>query len=428
MQIRTVRFDYRKLALFVTTFFILSSGCILLARGLVSRAALEYNNAAIADVMLRYVGQNGVRVCEAASRSTLYAGECKQTVNCAISIASGGRQYPVGDGTYHDQFKNAGGIEVSSAVATKGDIIQVQTGQNQHTAVVLENKGNDNFSVVDSNYSYDGLVRVHDWTPPNGSRFWRMGTAVVSTGGWNGVKGLTSRATNTLTSGQVLEQNQFIVSPGGRYVLVMQGDGNLVMYSGTSAVWASGTGGNPGAFLGIQDDGNIVIYKSDRRTPLWATSTASDTTRLVMQDDGNLVAYNNNFVARWASSTVLSVADVKYIGSNTLQSGVWLYAGQYIRSADWRYTAIMQGDGNFVVYAAGGRAIWASGTGGNSGARLIVQGDGNMVIYRSDSRAIWASNTVSSGLSKLIIQNDGNLVGYTNSIAPKWASSTDGRF
>jgi hypothetical protein len=40
----------------------------------------------------------------------------------------------------------------------------------------------------------------------------------------------------------------------------MQTDGNFVLYDqdGTG-VWASGTGGNPGAFLRCQDDGSLVI-------------------------------------------------------------------------------------------------------------------------------------------------------------------------
>lgn len=52
----------------------------------------------------------------------------------------------------------------------------------------------------------------------------------------------------------------------------MQSDGNLVLYSPNgSAVWASGTGGHPGAHLTMQNDGNLVIYSGS--TPLWATNT-----------------------------------------------------------------------------------------------------------------------------------------------------------
>ena len=41
----------------------------------------------------------------------------------------------------------------------------------------------------------------------------------------------------------------------------MQGDGNLVIYEGSKALWASHTNGHPGAYFAVQDDGNIVVYE-----------------------------------------------------------------------------------------------------------------------------------------------------------------------
>jgi hypothetical protein len=55
----------------------------------------------------------------------------------------------------------------------------------------------------------------------------------------------------------------------------MQTDGNLVLYDYQHhPVWASGTNGHPGAYLVIQKDGNAVIYKGI--TPLWATNTVGN--------------------------------------------------------------------------------------------------------------------------------------------------------
>ena len=51
----------------------------------------------------------------------------------------------------------------------------------------------------------------------------------------------------------------------------MQGDGNLVVYRGSTALWHSHTNGNPGAWLAVQTDGNLVVYAGTR--PLWSSGT-----------------------------------------------------------------------------------------------------------------------------------------------------------
>lgn len=62
---------------------------------------------------------------------------------------------------------------------------------------------------------------------------------------------------------------------GTGYRADFQTDGNFVVYTkGTPrrAVWSSGTGGHPGARLRVQDDGNVVIY--DGSQAIWNTGTA----------------------------------------------------------------------------------------------------------------------------------------------------------
>jgi hypothetical protein len=55
--------------------------------------------------------------------------------------------------------------------------------------------------------------------------------------------------------------------------------------------------------------------------------------------------------------------------------------------------AVMQGDGNFVLYTSAGTAVWSSGTAGNDGADLVVQNDGNVVIYSSSGTTLWDTGT-----------------------------------
>lgn len=68
-----------------------------------------------------------------------------------------------------------------------------------------------------------------------------------------------------LTPDQTLTPDQRIESYNARCALVMQGDGNLVLYDNFSgrALWASGTDGRNGARAVMQSDGNLVVYAPD---------------------------------------------------------------------------------------------------------------------------------------------------------------------
>jgi hypothetical protein len=97
--------------------------------------------------------------------------------------------------------------------------------------------------------------------------------------------------------------------------------------------------------------------------------------------------------------------------SNTLQPGQSLSAGQALWSTNGKYEALMQGDGNFVLYGPSG-ALWSSNTyGGHNNRVLDMQGDGNLVIY-GPSGALWATNTTDIAGVSLVVQNDSNLVLY----------------
>lgn len=54
--------------------------------------------------------------------------------------------------------------------------------------------------------------------------------------------------------------------------VTMQTDGNLVAYAGNQVLWDTGTQGHPGAWLNVQDDGNLVVYDTANR-PLWSSHT-----------------------------------------------------------------------------------------------------------------------------------------------------------
>lgn len=219
-----------------------------------------------------------------------------------------------------------------------------------------------------------------------------------------------------LAPGEVLTAGQTINSPNGRYRMVMQGDGNLVLYVHGKALWSSVTNGNPGAFVGMQGDGNLVVYSAGK-VALWASGTDQRPgSRLYLQDDGNAVIYEGSR-ARWASNTV----------QHGLPADASLEPNESVTSPDDRYRLIQQGDGNLVLYSPNGRALWATGTDGNPGARTVMQSDGNLVVYSAASKPLWNSVTAGQNGARLEVQNDANLVVYNGNVA-KWASySRDSR-
>jgi hypothetical protein len=120
--------------------------------------------------------------------------------------------------------------------------------------------------------------------------------------------------TDRLQAGQQLNINDQLVSPNGRYILLMQPDGNLVLYHDSIAVstayWSTDTWRLPAiwrpSYALMQSDGHFVLYDASR-TPRWASGTWGPdfiAPYIVLQDDGNLVIYHNGLQPVWASGGV----------------------------------------------------------------------------------------------------------------------------
>jgi hypothetical protein len=108
-----------------------------------------------------------------------------------------------------------------------------------------------------------------------------------------------------LISGQGLLRGQSLTSSDGRFTLILQNDGNLVIYDPSNQpLWASNTWGHPEAAEAImQNDGNFVVYDVAARA-LWSTNTSGNPGAwVIMQSDGNLVLYDSNGQPLWASNT-----------------------------------------------------------------------------------------------------------------------------
>lgn len=96
-----------------------------------------------------------------------------------------------------------------------------------------------------------------------------------------------------LASGVALSYGEMLHSINGKYALVMQTDGNLVVYDDDSnPIWATWTQHTNVDRLQMQSDGNLVLYED--ANAVWHTHTYGNEGKeayLMMQDDGNLVIY-----------------------------------------------------------------------------------------------------------------------------------------
>ncbi|OIJ97810.1 hypothetical protein BIV25_13470 [Streptomyces sp. MUSC 14] len=180
--------------------------------------------------------------------------------------------------------------------------------------------------------------------------------------------------------------------------------------------------------LTMGSDGNLVAYLKTNGTSgsgpaIWSTHTSGHSgAYAVMQTDGNLVVYSSTGTALWSTHT----------------NG---HSGAYF---------LVQDDGNLVVYGAGGGpstggSLWADGTNVHSATigsgqqlkagwwaqakytRLAMQPDGNLVLYRKrDGKAIWSTGTSGHSGAYASMQADGNLVVYSSTGAALWSTHTYG--
>jgi GH25 family lysozyme M1 (1,4-beta-N-acetylmuramidase) len=225
--------------------------------------------------------------------------------------------------------------------------------------------------------------------------------------------------------GQGLTAGHSYDSCDGRFSLAMQTDGNLVLYLYGTALWASGTSGTDGEVAVMQGDGNFVLYGKTSNA-LWASGTSGHGgASLAVQDDGNVVVYAGSD-ALWASGTNVPGSPAAPTACGALAPGQGMVRGESVRSCDGRFTFAMQTDGNLVYYD-GAKAIWNTGTEGTKAYFAVMQGDGNFVLYDTKSAALWSTGTSGHDGARFAAQTDGNLVVYATTNAALWASNTAGQ-
>jgi len=240
---------------------------------------------------------------------------------------------------------------------------------------------------------------------------------------------------SSIYPGQSLLEGEKLTSGNGLYQLVLQTDGNLVLYKvyqgyDPIVLWASGTvnKGTAPRRLVYQGNNNLVLYDARDKVVFTPNSCCSMPGVFILQDDGNAVVYNSEKKATWATGTVDQTTWVMRPADQaaySLKEGQTITVDQSITSLNGKYRCVVQSDGNFVMYKNGNSAPWATGTSSNVRPFfLTLQGDGNLVLYDAKNKALWASGTNGKGISprQLIMQDDGNLVLYDAKMNPIFAT------
>ncbi|MFT4263652.1 MAG: hypothetical protein QM572_09750 [Nocardioides sp.] len=141
-------------------------------------------------------------------------------------------------------------------------------------------------------------------------------TSVPTNDGWQAATKCvaTAAVTNAAGSTVVLDTKASMTtgtrvkSPNGTFELVLEPDGNLVLYDNQTRahVWESHT--TTGTTLLMQSDGNLVLYDSAGKAP-WATGSNSPTAnKFLLRNDGTLQVVDPTGKALWSSATVVAGA------------------------------------------------------------------------------------------------------------------------
>ena len=223
--------------------------------------------------------------------------------------------------------------------------------------------------------------------------------------------------------------------------VVLDNNRSVTLSAGKQRHWFSQNGKYQ---LTLTAYGNLVLKETNSGNTIWSTGLGNDYSsnrsfKLVMQTDGNLVLYDKNSKAKWDSRTLIKGGGNSYslrlsndgelyvyhyesghsLWSSrseiecTAKSNTLLRPSQCLTSKNRLYCAMMQQDGNFVIYRRNygtDSVVWHTNTYNHKGAFLALQQDGNLVVYQS-GRALYNSGTCYSphAAYKLSLGDDGIL-------------------
>lgn len=238
---------------------------------------------------------------------------------------------------------------------------------------------------------------------------------------------------NTLRSGEVLYPGQLLQSTNGRFQLLYQADGNLVLFEGNVRKWESGTSGKPAGGARMDHDGDLCLYSPDQ-VLYWTTGKSGFRGKLVLENDGALNVLRDDVA--WTARTDLAngggvlTAEVQpppegniivTAGAHpphtqgtdpnrrtVLRSGEVLTPGQKLLSPNGRYQLIYQTDGNLVFYRSS-QVLWQTQTSGRPAGVASMQADGHFCLYSPGNVFYWGTGVHGFTNGKLVVEDGGGL-------------------
>jgi peptidoglycan hydrolase-like protein with peptidoglycan-binding domain len=220
-----------------------------------------------------------------------------------------------------------------------------------------------------------------------------------------------------LQADQELFDGSALVSPSGRYRLVLQSDGNLVLYWEGHPLWNTGTRGDAPDHLVMQNDGNLVLYQG--LDVLWDSKSGggerSSAYYLILQNDGSAVIDSPAGKPIWTTNT-------------DIQPGLQLGdAG----SSVLRLQEILNGLGYWVGPANGvfgdstQQAVWALQKAAGLGRDGVV---GTQTIAALASGVVPTPRPASGNLIEVDLEDDLLMVMQNGKLAYTLNTSTGGGY
>lgn len=234
--------------------------------------------------------------------------------------------------------------------------------------------------------------------------------------------------TSVLPAYQTMTAGQFLLSPNGRFKLLLQADGNLVLQDNGTVVWVANEKQPYSSTVPLRYQVPSQLYvqygaflDDPIRKRTWLTDNSTFTsddqwnrTHMVLQDDGNIVLIDS--VAIWNGTPSIPLmpganASVIFSSPVELAPGIPYFSGDG--------ALIFQGDGNVVNYGPNWSVRWSSYTQNKGAVKAVFQADGNFVVYAANDKPLWNSGTDGHPGAVLRLQPNGGLAVIKDT--PVWA-------